>query len=106
MLENQKEYETMLLQLKETMNDHRDISLPNILKEKSCIETRVRDFDIDGVLDEETQVNIMPESTWEILGSSVMIPSLGRMGLFKGKMITLCGIFNNVLMMAHGASTE
>jgi hypothetical protein len=28
MLENQKESETMLLQLKETLNDHRDISLP------------------------------------------------------------------------------
>jgi hypothetical protein len=34
MLENQKESETMLLQLKETLNDHRDISLPDILKEK------------------------------------------------------------------------
>jgi hypothetical protein len=33
MLENQKESETMLLQLKETLNDHRDISLPEILKE-------------------------------------------------------------------------
>jgi len=34
MLENQNESKSMLLQLKETMNDHRDISLPNILKEK------------------------------------------------------------------------
>jgi hypothetical protein len=54
MLENQKESETMLLQLKETLNDHRDISLPEILKEKQCIETRIGDFDIDCVLDEET----------------------------------------------------
>jgi hypothetical protein len=41
MLENQKESETMLLQLKETLNDHKDISLPEILKEKQCIETRI-----------------------------------------------------------------
>jgi hypothetical protein len=106
MLENQKESETMLLQLKETLNDHRDISLPEILKEKQCIETRIGDFDIDCVLDEETQVNIMPESTWEILGKPAMIPSLGRIGLFKGKMITLCGRVTNVPMISHGTSTE
>jgi hypothetical protein len=34
MLEYQKESESMLLQLKETLNDHRDISLPEILKQK------------------------------------------------------------------------
>jgi hypothetical protein len=68
----------MLLQLKETLNDHRDISLPEILKEKKCIETRIGYFDIDCVLDEETYVNIMPESTWESLGKLAMIPSLGR----------------------------
>jgi hypothetical protein len=45
--------------MKETLNDHRDISLPKILKEKECIETRIGDFDIDCVLDEETQVNVM-----------------------------------------------
>jgi hypothetical protein len=44
----------MLLQLKETLNDHRDISLSEILKENKCIETRIGDFDIDCVLDEET----------------------------------------------------
>jgi hypothetical protein len=106
MLENQKESETMLLQLKETLNDHRDISLPEILKEKQCIETRIGDFDIDCVLDEETHVNIMPESTWEILGKPTMVPSLGRIGLFKGKMITLCGRVTNVPMISHGTSTE
>jgi hypothetical protein len=88
------------------LNDHRDISLLEILKEKQCIETRIGDFDIDCVLDEETQVNIMPESTWEILGKPAMIPSLGRIGLFKGNMITLCGRVTNVPMMAHGASTK
>jgi hypothetical protein len=34
MLENQKKLETMLLQLKETLNGHRNISLSEILKEK------------------------------------------------------------------------
>jgi hypothetical protein len=106
MLENQKESETMLLQLKETLNDHRDISLPEIFKEKQCIETRIGDFDIDCVLDEDTQVNIMPESTWEILGKPAIVPSLGKIGLFKGKMITLCGRVTNVPMISHGTSTE
>jgi hypothetical protein len=92
--------------LKETLNDHRDISLPEILKEKQCIETRIGDFDIYCVLDEETDVNLMPESTWEILGKPIMIPLLGKIGLFKGKMITLCGRVTNVPIMAHGASTE
>jgi hypothetical protein len=51
-------------------------------------------------------VNIMPESTWEILGKPAMVPSLGRIGLFKGKMITLCGRVTNVPMISHGTSTE
>jgi hypothetical protein len=40
--------------MKETLNDHRGINLPEILKEKQCIETRIGDFDIDCVLDAET----------------------------------------------------
>jgi hypothetical protein len=48
----------------------------------------------------------MTESTWEILGRSAMIPSLGGIRLFKGKMITLCGRLTHVPMIAHGASTE
>ena len=59
MPKKQKEFEAILLQMKETLNDHRDIILPKILKEKECIETRIGDFDINCVLDEETQVNIM-----------------------------------------------
>ena len=59
MLGPQKELETILLQMKETLNYHRDISLSYILKEKECIETRIGDFDIDRVLDDETQENIM-----------------------------------------------
>jgi hypothetical protein len=31
----------MLIQLKAKMDDHRDISLPEILKEKQCIVTRI-----------------------------------------------------------------
>jgi hypothetical protein len=49
--------------MKETLNDHRNINLSEIFKEKQCIETRIRDFDIDYVLDEETQVSIMTERT-------------------------------------------
>jgi hypothetical protein len=41
------------------MDDHKDVSLSEILKEKQHINTRIGDFDIDFVLDEETQVNIM-----------------------------------------------
>jgi hypothetical protein len=92
--------------MKETLNDHRDISLLEILKENQCIETRIGDFDIDCVLDAITQVNIMPESTWEILGKPAMIPSLGGIGFFKGKMITLCGRITHVSMSSHEASTE
>ena len=108
MLENHKEneLETMLLQLKETMNDHRDISLPESLKAKQRINARIEDFNIDCVLDEETQVNIMTEETWEILGKPIMVPSLGRIGLFKGNMITLCGRVTNVPIIIHGTSME
>jgi hypothetical protein len=88
------------------MDDHRDISLPEILKEKQCIVTRIEDLDIDCVLDEETHVNIMLKSTWEILGKPVMIPSLRRIGLFKENMITLCGRVTNIAMIAHETSTE
>jgi hypothetical protein len=35
-----------------------------------------------------------------------MVPSLGRIGLFKGKMITLCGRVTNRPMIAHETSTE
>jgi hypothetical protein len=48
------------------------------LKDKKKIETRIGYFDIDCVLDEETQVNIMTESTWKILGKPAMVPSLWR----------------------------
>jgi hypothetical protein len=88
------------------MDVHKDVSLPEILKVKKRINTRIEDFDIDCVLDEETQVNIMIEETWEILGKPTMVPSLGRISLFKGKMITLSGRVTNVPIIVHGTSTE
>jgi hypothetical protein len=45
------------------MNDHKYVSLPEIMKGKQHIDTRIGDFDINCVLDEETQVNIMTEIT-------------------------------------------
>jgi hypothetical protein len=92
--------------MKVTLNDHRNVYLLEIFKEKECIETRIGDFDIDFVLDEETQVNIMTERTSKILGKPAMIPSLGGIGLFRGNMITLCGILTQMSMSAHGTLTE
>jgi hypothetical protein len=92
--------------MKETLNNHRDINLSEILKEKECIETRIGDFDIDYVLDKETQMNIMTKRTWEILGKPVMVLSLGGIGLFRGNLITLCGRLTHTSMSDHGTSTE
>jgi hypothetical protein len=89
--ETQKESEKILLQMKDTLNDHRHVRLAEIFKEKEKIEARIGDFDIDCTLDEEVQVNIMPERTWEAIGKPVVIPSLGGTSLFRGKIITLCG---------------
>jgi hypothetical protein len=35
-----------------------------------------------------------------------MVPSLGRISLFKGKMITLCGRVTKVPIIVHRTSTE
>jgi hypothetical protein len=35
-----------------------------------------------------------------------MVPSLGNIGLFKGKMVTLCGRITQIAMSTHGASIE
>jgi hypothetical protein len=35
-----------------------------------------------------------------------MIPSLGGIGLFRGKLITLCGRLTQISMSAHGTSRE
>ena len=49
--------------MKDTLNDHWHVRLLDIFKEKEKIEARIGDFDIDCTLDEEAQVNIMPERT-------------------------------------------
>jgi hypothetical protein len=92
--------------MKETLNDHRHINLSSIFKEKECIVARIGDFDIDCVLDEETRVNIMKERTWEAIGKPAMIPSLGGIGLFRGKLVNLCGKLTQIPMNANGTFTE
>ena len=87
------------------MDAHKDVSLPRSLKAKQHIIARIEDFHINCVLDEETQVNIMIKETWEILGKPTVVPSLGRIGLFKGKMITLCGRVI-VPIIVHGMPIE
>ena len=48
----------------------------------------------------------MTEETWEVLGKPTMVPSLGRIDLFKGKMITLCGRVIIIPIIVHGTSNE
>ena len=77
-----------------------------IFKEKEKIEARIGDFDIDCTLDEETQVNIMPERTWEDIGKPPMIPSLGGTSFFRGKIVNLCGRLTWIPMTVNGTSIE
>jgi hypothetical protein len=67
---------------------------------------RIGDFDIDCTLDEKTPINIMTESTWETLGRPSLVPSLGGVSLFKGKLVTLCGWITQIAMTTHGTSTK
>jgi hypothetical protein len=92
--------------MKKTLNDHRHVSLSEVFKEKECLEARIRDFDIDCVLYEETQVNIMTKRTWELLGKPAMTPSLGGIGLFRGKMINLCRKLTQISINVNGTLTE
>jgi hypothetical protein len=48
----------------------------------------------------------MTERTWEILGKHSMIPSLGRIGLFREKLIKLCERLTQTSMSSHGTSTK
>jgi hypothetical protein len=48
----------------------------------------------------------MPERTWEAIGRPAMIPSLRGIGLFRGKLVTLCGKLTQISMNANGTSTE
>jgi hypothetical protein len=106
MVEIQRELEKVLLQMKENLSDHRHVRLSEIFKEEECLEARIGDFDIDCVPDEETQVNIMTERTWEAIGRPAMIPSLGGIGLFKVKLIHRCGNLAQIPMNANGTSTD
>jgi hypothetical protein len=92
--------------MKETLKEHKDVQLPEIFKEKEQFEARIGDFDIECILGEETQVNFMPERTWEAIGNPSMIPSLGGIGLFRGKMMMLCGKLAQIPMTVNGTSTE
>jgi hypothetical protein len=48
----------------------------------------------------------MTGSTWEILGKPSMVPSLRGIGLFKGKMITLCERLTHKPTISYGESTK
>ena len=48
----------------------------------------------------------MTERTWELLGNPALVPSLGGIGLFRGKLITLCGRMTKLPMTINIASTE
>jgi hypothetical protein len=102
--ETQKESEKILLQMKDTLNDHRHVRLLEIFKEKEQIKARIGDFDIDYTLDEQTQVNIMPERTWEAIGKPAMIPSLGGTSFLRGKLVNLCGRLAWIPMTVNGTS--
>jgi hypothetical protein len=92
--------------MKETLKEHKYVRLPEIFKEKEEVEERIWDFNIDYILDEETQVNIMPERTWEAIGKPAMIPSLGGIGLFRGKLMMLCGKITQIPMTVNGTMTK
>ena len=48
----------------------------------------------------------MPERTWEAIGRPAMIPSLTEIGLFRGKLVNLCGRLTQISMNVNGTSTE
>ena len=54
-----RESDKILLQIQDTLNDHRHVRLSEVFNKKECIKVRIGDFDIDYVLDEETQVIVM-----------------------------------------------
>jgi hypothetical protein len=92
--------------MKDTLNDHRHVRLSEIFKEKEKIKARIRDFYIHCTLDEETQVNIMPERTWEAIGKPAMIPSLGGTSFFIRKLVNLCGRIARIPITVNGTLIE
>ena len=51
-------------------------------------------------------MNIMTKRTWEAIGRLAMIPSLGGIGLFRGKLVNLCGRLTHISTNAYGTSIE
>jgi hypothetical protein len=48
----------------------------------------------------------MPERTWEAIGKPAMIPSLGGIGLLRGKLMMLCGKLAQIPMTVNGTLIE
>jgi hypothetical protein len=48
----------------------------------------------------------MPKRTWEAIGNPAMIPSLGGISFFRGKLVNLCGRLTRIPMIVNGTSTE
>jgi hypothetical protein len=48
----------------------------------------------------------MTERTWESIGRPAIIPSLEGIGLFRGKLVNLCGRLTQIPMSINGTSTE
>ena len=51
-------------------------------------------------------MNVMIERTWEAIGRPAMIPSLEGIGLFRGKLVNLCGRLTQISMNVNGTSTK
>jgi hypothetical protein len=47
----------------------------------------------------------MTERTWEAIGRPAMIPSLGGVGLFRGKLVNPCGRITHIPTNANGTLT-
>ena len=48
----------------------------------------------------------MTKRTWEAIGRPAMTPSLSGIGLFRGKMVNLCGRLTQISTNANETSTE
>jgi hypothetical protein len=48
----------------------------------------------------------MLERIWEAIGKPAMIPSLGGIGLFRGKLMMLCGNLTQIPMTVNGTLTK
>jgi hypothetical protein len=48
----------------------------------------------------------MTERTWEAIGRPSMILSLRELGLFRGKLVNLCGRLTQIPMTINGTSIE